>query len=67
MTLYIFESYAYKYISEPGSSAVGHLYIGHIKNSNGPNMFRCCIPLRTLNQDDSSPFRTTQYSKLNDD
>jgi len=61
MTLYIFESSAYKYISEPGSSAAessGSLFI-YTKNNNSPNMVPCGIPLRTLNQDDCSPIRTT--------
>ena len=56
MTLYIFESSAYKYISELGSSAAqssGRSFM-YIKNNRGPNMLRCGIPLSTLNQDDCS-------------
>ena len=43
MTLYIFESSAYKYISELGSSAAqssGRSFM-YIKNNKGPNMLPC--------------------------
>ena len=52
MTLYIFESSAYKYISELGSSAAqssGRSFM-YIKNNKGSNMLPCGIRLSTLNR-----------------
>ena len=61
ITLYIFQSSAYKNISDLGFSTAqssGRSFM-YNKNNKRFNVLPCVIPLHTLNHDDFSPFKTT--------